>query len=69
MHIIDSYQGRLPLLKGHRATFKGLPYVVLLCVAAMSLLNPVALHAQYRTSIQGVVTDPAGAVIPGAPLP
>lgn len=25
-------------------------------------------HAQYRTSIQGVVTDPSGAVIPGATL-
>ena len=27
-----------------------------------------ALHAQFRTSIQGVVTDPTGAVIPGATL-
>ncbi len=26
------------------------------------------LHAQYRASIQGVVTDPTGAVIPGATL-
>src|SRR6516225_5019180 len=25
-----------------------------------------ALHAQYRASIQGVVTDPEGAIIPGA---
>ena len=25
-------------------------------------------HAQYRTSVQGVVTDPSGAVIPGASL-
>jgi hypothetical protein len=25
-------------------------------------------HAQYRTSIQGVVSDPTGAVIPGATL-
>src|ERR1700733_10751195 len=31
------------------------------------LLSP-ALHAQFRTSIQGVVTDPSGAVIPGATL-
>ena len=30
--------------------------------------TPAMLHAQYRTSIQGVVTDPAGAVIPGATL-
>ena len=68
MHTMDSYQDRLPLLEGHRATFTRLPYVVLLCVAAMSLLHPAALQAQYRTSIQGVVTDPAGAVIPGATL-
>ena len=25
-------------------------------------------HAQFRTSVQGVVTDPTGAVIPGATL-
>lgn len=31
-------------------------------------LTPTAAHAQYRASIQGVVTDPQGAVIPGASL-
>ena len=32
------------------------------------LLSAVVAHAQYRTSIQGVVTDTTGAVIPGANL-
>jgi len=32
------------------------------------LLSAVFAQAQYRTSIQGVVTDPSGAVIPGATL-
>ena len=41
-------------------------HVVLLVVCF--LLSPILLHAQYRTSIQGVVTDPTGAVVPGATL-
>lgn len=40
---------------------------VLLMAGLISFLAP-ALHAQYRTSIQGVVTDSSGAVIPGATL-
>src|SRR5579862_9350959 len=32
------------------------------------LVGSPQLHAQFRTSIQGVVTDPDGAVIPGATL-
>src|SRR5580692_9762781 len=32
------------------------------------LLLAVPAHAQFRTSIQGAVTDPQGAVIPGATL-
>jgi hypothetical protein len=35
---------------------------------ALLLLTTVPAHAQYRTSIQGSVTDPSGAVIPGATL-
>ena len=35
---------------------------------SLLLLSAPMLHAQYRTSIQGVVTDPTGAVIPGATL-
>ncbi|HVU45290.1 MAG TPA: carboxypeptidase regulatory-like domain-containing protein [Terracidiphilus sp.] len=37
-------------------------------VLALLLLFAASLHAQYRTSIQGTVTDPQGAVIPGAIL-
>ncbi len=40
--------------------------VVLLIVSIVALTTLV--QAQYRTSIQGVVTDPTGAVIPGATL-
>jgi hypothetical protein len=36
--------------------------VAFLCVASL------AAHAQFRTSVQGVVTDPQGEVIPGATL-
>ena len=35
---------------------------------ACIVLSAVMAHAQYRTSIQGVVTDTTGAVIPGANL-
>ena len=35
---------------------------------ACILLSAAMAHAQYRTSIQGVVTDTSGAVIPGANL-
>jgi len=41
-------------------------HVVLLIVSIVVLTALV--QAQYRTSIQGVVTDPTGAVIPGATL-
>jgi hypothetical protein len=42
----------------------------LLCaiVFATAAFSTSAAHAQFRTSIQGTVTDPAGAVIPGATL-
>jgi copper(I)-binding protein len=42
-------------------------FLSLFCALVMSLAVSVA-HAQYRTSIQGVVSDPTGAVIPGATL-
>ena len=35
-------------------------------VLGLVLIFAASLHAQYRTSIQGTVTDPTGAVIPGA---
>ena len=37
-------------------------------VGAALVYCAVSAHAQYRTSIQGTVTDPDGAVIPGAKL-
>jgi Carboxypeptidase regulatory-like domain len=37
-------------------------------VFATAAFSASAAHAQFRTSIQGTVTDPAGAVIPGATL-
>lgn len=37
-------------------------------MSACIVLSAVIAHAQYRTSIQGVVTDATGAVIPVANL-
>jgi hypothetical protein len=37
-------------------------------VVACLILSAAMAHAQYRTSIQGVVTDPTGAVVAGAHL-
>jgi hypothetical protein len=45
-----------------RRAFRWLALVAVLCVASL------AAHAQYRTSVQGVVTDPQGEVVPGATL-
>jgi hypothetical protein len=42
-------------------------YRVLISLTVSLLLVPTA-HSQYRASIQGVVSDPTGAVIPGATL-
>jgi Carboxypeptidase regulatory-like domain len=46
------------------STFKG--YVCLAAVTIILVLLAPTARAQYRTSIQGVVTDPSGAVVPGA---
>jgi hypothetical protein len=35
---------------------------------ACIILSTALAHAQYRTSIQGVVTDPTGAVVAGVKL-
>ncbi len=37
-------------------------------VLGLLMIFAASLHAQFRTSIQGAVTDPTGAVIPGATL-
>jgi len=38
----------------------------LMLAAILLVVFASALHAQYRASIQGVITDPEGAIIPGA---
>ena len=45
-----------------RRAFRWFAFVAFLCVAALTA------HAQYRTSVQGVVSDPSGAVVPGVTL-
>jgi hypothetical protein len=44
-----------------------LPVSPILLMVSLALLA-VSARAQYRTSIQGVVTDSSGAVVPGATL-
>src|SRR5258705_4662693 len=44
------------------------PNLFCVIVFATAAFSTSAAHAQFRTSIQGTVTDPAGAVIPGATL-
>jgi hypothetical protein len=44
----------------------GQPVVVILLLFALAWFFPVALHAQFRGSLRGTVTDPQGAIIPGA---
>src|SRR5580704_3266008 len=62
MHSICSYQAALFFVQKKRAAFKA----TLLVLVAMSVLFPAVAHAQFRASIQGVVADPSGAVIPDA---
>ena len=50
------------ILSAQRRTFRWFACAAFLCVAS------VAAHAQHRTSVQGVVTDPTGAVVPGVTL-
>jgi hypothetical protein len=46
-----------------------LSFSMLACIILSAVMfSAIAAHAQYRTSIQGVVTDATGAVIPGANL-
>ena len=52
---------------GLSSSVKKVSSTFLLTLAAILVLAPAA-HAQYRTSIQGVVTDSTGALVPGATL-
>src|ERR1017187_6282570 len=69
MQVIDSKNILEQIRKGPK-TLPALLACLAWCPAAFLLLVFLALpaHAQYRTSIQGQVTDPQGAVIPGETL-
>ena len=58
----------LPLLGGRKISVLRRPKAIWpgLVVAALLCFIAPALHAQYNASLRGVVTDPSGAVIPGA---
>ncbi len=59
MHVTTGNQdGLSSSIKRFSSTF-------LLSLAAILLLVPAA-HAQYRASLRGVITDPQGAIVPGA---
>ena len=66
MQLVDSKM--VPTWKGRIGI--RLPGALASCVVVLFLLAFLAApaHAQYRTSIQGVVTDSTGAIIPGALL-
>jgi hypothetical protein len=59
-YIQDSARTRAPRNDGLRA--------VLLAPLLLFLLSAVPSHAQFNASLRGTVTDPSGAVIPGATL-
>jgi hypothetical protein len=59
MHVAKSHQD------GLSSSIKKVSSAFLISLAAILLLVPAA-DAQYRASLRGVVTDPQGAVIPGA---
>jgi hypothetical protein len=46
---------------------RSIPAAPVVVLFVSLLISPNLANAQYRTSIQGVVTDPTGAVIPGPP--
>lgn len=46
--------------------FSNRPYVLLLIALVAFILSPRISFAQYRAGLQGTVTDPTGAVVPGA---
>lgn len=46
--------------------FSNRPYVLLFIALVAFILSPRTSFAQYRAGLQGTVTDPTGAVVPGA---
>jgi hypothetical protein len=58
-----------PVIFGNTAHVGRIRYIALIALALfVGLFGASTASAQFRTSIQGVVTDPSGAVIPGASL-
>lgn len=55
-------KGRLTLRAGKLLRYS--LFVALVC--GISVLTAARAHAQYKASLRGTVTDPSGAVIPGA---
>ena len=55
-------EGSFPL----RRWLRGSAFTALVLFATMFTAS--LAHAQFRTSVQGVVSDPTGAAIPGATL-
>src|SRR5580698_11211899 len=51
-----------------RSTSSALRSVSMFAGIIFFMFSAIAAQAQYRTSIQGVVTDATGAVVPGANL-
>ena len=68
--------GRLRVARSTESFFKavcesvgaGRKLAFFFLMAVLAWCAAPAAHAQFRTSIQGVVTDPTGAVIPGSTL-
>lgn len=56
------------IAKSDLSAVEGIKVALLALVAMVSLFAAPTVHAQYRTSIQGTVTDSTGAVVPGASL-
>ncbi len=56
---------QFPVQSRSENALKRLPSAFFLCLVAMSLLLPAA-RAQFRGSLGGTVTDPQGALVPGA---
>lgn len=61
MYLSHRHNAFLRYLTGKISDVFGISLLVLVCIAM-----PLPLKAQYRASIQGVITDPQGALVPGA---
>ena len=68
-HARQSLSSPRPVLRGASALRQWLRRSALSALVLFATMFSASFaHAQFRTSVQGVVTDPTGAVIPGATL-